>query len=199
MNWFEQLGTFYQVVLIIACVATVVMIIQLLMLLIGFGGGSDVDCTDCGDINCDGGVNDGGVLDIFGLKVLTVRNLFVFLSMTGWAMILVNELSSNYPLSITIGLLIGVASVFLCSYAMKKATDLQSEGNVDNNNALGKIGTCYLAIPGEHRGTGKVTVLIQNRLVEAEAITDEEEGIRTGEEVKVIDVKDTVLVVVRNK
>lgn len=198
MNWFEQLGTFFQVVLIIAGSATIIMIIQLIMLLIGFGGGSDVDCTDCGDINCDGGVNDGGFLDLFGLKVLTIRNLFVFLAMGGWSMILIYELSNSYPLSISLGVVVGILFMFICAFAMKKATELQSEGNIDSHNALGKIGSCYLAIPSNHTGLGKISVVVQNRLIELDAMTNSDESIPTGAEIKVVEIKDSYVIVEKN-
>jgi membrane protein implicated in regulation of membrane protease activity len=63
---------------------------------------------------------------------------------------------------------------------------LQSSGNLDIANAIGLTGRVYLRIPKAGQGTGKVTMLVQERSLEIDAFTDEEQEIKTGQAVKVI-------------
>lgn len=200
-DWYNALPVFFQVMFIVACVSSLVMLIQLILLIIGFGadtpdfdGGVDVPDDMVGDMDT---INDEGVIDVFGLKILTIRNIFIFLSMSGWGMLSFYDLTGIIWLSIILGIIIGVAIVFLFSFAMKKAMLLQNEGNIDINNTVGKIGSVYLTIPGKKAGLGKVNVLVQERLQEFNAMTDDESDIKTGSEVTVVAVEVNYLIVKR--
>ena len=46
-----------------------------------------------------------------------------------------------------------------------------SDGNVRVENAVGLNGICYLKVPAENSGHGKVTLVIQGRTHEYEAVT----------------------------
>jgi len=84
----------------------------------------------------------------------------------------------------------------LIFYAVK---NLQSSGNINYANAIGLTASVYIPIPPRRAGTGKVMVTIQERLTEAEAVTDEETKLPTGEEVKVIGKIGTTLIVKKTK
>ena len=62
--------------------------------------------------------------------------------------------------------------------------------------AVGTTGTVYLSVPGKNGGAGKVTVKVQNRTVEYQAVTSQE-TLATGTAVQVIAVvgPDTVEVI----
>lgn len=197
INWFNNLSPFFQVVCIIAIAATVVMFIQLILLLVGFDNdsafGGDVP-DDVPDVDV---INNEGVLDIFGLKVLTIRNLFIFLAMAGWGMLVMYDLTGIIWLSVIVGILLGVGMAFLFAYAMKKAMKLQSSGNIDINNAVGQTGSVYLQIPANKSGFGKVNVLVQDRLQEFNAMTADAEIIPTGVEVTVVSIELNYLIVTK--
>jgi len=77
---------------------------------------------------------------------------------------------------------------------------LHAEGTVCIENALGMPATVYLTIPGHRAGAGKITVAVQNRSMEYEAFTEEEEAIPTGFDVIVTGiVNETTVEVKRGK
>jgi ABC-type Fe3+ transport system permease subunit len=88
------------------------------------------------------------------------------------------------------GALIGVA------YLMRMLHRLKSDGTVRIDRAVGQSGTVYLAIPGGKAGVGKVTLNLQNRTVEYQALTPHQ-PLPTGSKVVVTAVlgPDTVEVV----
>lgn len=185
IEWFNSFDGFFQGVIIAAGIATIVMILQIIFLLVGIGLDSSFD----GDVPVDSdidGINDGGFFDFFGLRILTVRNAFVFISLGGWSSVGIFEGSNNYPLAIILGVLIGLVAVFAASYAMKKVEEMQSNGAVDVSNAIGKIATVYLTIPANNSGRGKVNAIVQERLFEFDAMTDDVEAIPTGASVKIV-------------
>ena len=63
------------------------------------------------------------------------------------------------------------ASVFLVGFLMASLGKLQSAGNLDLQNAVGRPGKVYLRIPASRAGHGKVTVEVQGRSIEVEAVT----------------------------
>ena len=85
--------------------------------------------------------------------------------------------------------------LLLVTYVMMQAMKLQNEGNIKLENSIGKKGIVYLTIPANKSGTGKVNVLVQERLCEFEAYTTESESIPTGSEIEVVDVLNNILIV----
>lgn len=58
------------------------------------------------------------------------------------------------------------------------------------------IGEVYIPNPGKRAGIGKIQITIQDRLIEAQAMTDDLHKLSTGSLVKVTDViNDTILIV----
>ena len=82
------------------------------------------------------------------------------------------------------GILSGLAVMVLVAWVMRLQMKLQSRGNVDPRNAIGQTATVYLRIPAKDQGQGKITVSIQDRTHEFQAITKGPE-IPTGAEVRV--------------
>ena len=119
IGWFNDLDVFYQIVFVLGCASSVVMFIQLILLIIGIDGADgSFDGLDGMDGSIDDVINDGGLIDIFGLRLLTVRNIFIFLSMFCWSSLIIYEWSSSYPLSIIIAFLFATIIVsYLCNDA----------------------------------------------------------------------------------
>ena len=90
--------------------------------------------------------------------------------------------------------------MLLVAVTMQLFVRLQTDGTVDTVNAVGLSGEVYLSIPAARAGEGKVNVVIQEKMTECPAVTDEEETISTGEAVTVIGVtRERQLLVMRRE
>jgi len=186
-EFYTSADTFVQLAMRIGAITTLLLFIQVIMLLIGLGDFS---------INADIGDLDGdGLFDIAGLRLVSVRGILIFLAAASWTYLLIYSYGGSHTVSLIIGIIAGIITMGLFAYAMKKMLDLQEDGTVDINNSIGKVGTVYLRIPPNNSGKGKVNVLIQERFVEFDAITEEMSEISTGTEVEILKVINNVLVV----
>jgi hypothetical protein len=84
---------------------------------------------------------------------------------------------------------VGLAGLVVMGLLMRGLHKLEAEGTVRIQQALGEEAVVYLTIPGKRSGHGKVTVKVQNRLMEYAAVTDNE-TIPTGTPVEVVDLID---------
>jgi len=184
----EGLRTLYLVCAVVGGTALVVQTI-----LIAVGGDAD-------------GHHDGSVADAHDhtsghpseglfLKWLTLKGIVAFLTFFGLAGLASG--SGAEPLrTLPIALLAGVAALVLVGWLMSSFGRLESSGNLDLANAVGKTGTVYLRIPGGRAAPGKVVVEVQGRSVECAAVTASGE-IPTGSPIRVVAVAGELLEVVR--
>lgn len=194
--WWEALTGLQQVFAIAAIPATVILILQTILSLFGLGQGGDADAdtdvdadvdTDV-DTDADTGVED--LSDVDGLRLLTVRGIIAFFAVGGWLGVVLVDVGVNTPLSIVGAVLGGCLAAFLIALFFKLIYKLQSNGNMNVKNAIGKQATVYLTIPASGTSTGKITMELQDRYVELEAKTKQDSPIKTGSTVKIIDVID---------
>ena len=191
-QWWNQMNATQQVFAVFAIPATVALAIQTILLLVGLGThGTDADGADAA---ADSGL-DGDVFADPGLRVLTVRGLVAFFAVGGWAGIALIDWNVPVALAAVLALLFGLGGLFLVAWLFKVMLRLQSAGNLDIRNAIGSVGRVYLTVPGGGRFSGKVTLLLQERTVELEALTDEPQPILTGSEVKVTGIRGSQIVV----
>lgn len=194
--WNEGNNEFQRVLFIIAAAATLIMIVQIILMLTGIGGDdasfdSDLDSgSDVADLS-----NDEGVSATAGLRILSLRSALAFLAIGGWMTYTMSYLMDWYW-ALLLGLAVGVAAAVGVAFLLKSVMKLQSDGNIDLEKALGKIGDVYLTVPANRNGTGKVNVTVQDSLIEREAVTDLDQPIKTGQKVKVIGVVDGSILVV---
>ncbi|MBD3675965.1 MAG: hypothetical protein HUJ26_20845 [Planctomycetaceae bacterium] len=73
--------------------------------------------------------------------------------------------------AIALAVLSGVGMLYLVGWSFKKIYQLQADGTVKMEHAVGCTGTVYLTIPGHHEGPGKVTVKVAERTMEYRAMT----------------------------
>ena len=179
-----------QVFLCIAVPATVLMIIMIVSMLIGFGD-DDVDAGDT-DIDSDTDVADAG------LSFFTLRGIVSMLCIMGWSgfVFLDADLGLPMPIGILISVALGMITLVLVAFAMRGISRLQSSGNLDIRNAIGKVGQVYLTIPAGGKAAGKVNLTIQEQFKEFSAMTAGDEPIKTGEYVRVVSVSDTGVLMV---
>ena len=214
VTWFESLTNIEQVFAAFAIPATVLMLIQTVLLLIGLGSSGEADVPsdtsgigDGFDVDADGADADfdGGSMDSLedpsqsGLRLFTVRGVVAFFAVFGWAGLAISRGGGSNGLSITISIIAGFAALIALAFMLRGILRLQESGNIDERGAIGCSGSVYLKIPPARTGKGKITVLLQSRLVEFDAVTDDADGIPTGHEITVVDVSGRSTMVVETK
>lgn len=218
--WWESLGLLGQVFACIALPATAIMLAQSLMLIFGFasGGDADADMDVDGDIDADfdfdadadgdfdseldpniadGEVDDdlpgGGEKDT-GLALFTVRGIVAFFAVGGWVGLLGVRMAWSPYLSVVLAFSTGWGALYVLALIMRWSMKLQSAGNIDRHNAVGKPGNVYLTVPAAGEGDGKVNITLQERFVEMKAIS-RGGPIPTGTAIVVVAVQGDALVV----
>ena len=171
--------------LCVAVPATVIMILQTVMIFIGMAGHSDVDMPDDNGIDGVFGSDSPDAVDVHlgdsGLRIFTVRGIVAFFAVGGWAGLSALSLSGSPAAAIITAFVAGALALLLVAWFFKWAASLNENGTLQMENAVGKVGEVYITIPPEMGGTGKVNVIIQGRLTEAEAMTDSDRPLKYGE------------------
>jgi hypothetical protein len=183
-QWWETLSTFQQILFVLAGTA--------------FGG--DVDVPDA-DVDVDADVdeiNDEPVSAFSGLRIVTVRGVLAFLSVGAWTAYALSDVAPVW-LAILVGVVAGALASFLLALAFRASMKLESVGNLDYKNAVGKAATVYIKVPHARTGKGKITVMLQERYVEADAVTDDAADLVTGTAVDVVGLTEETTFVVRRK
>ena len=174
-----------------ALLGTVVFLLKIgLLALAGFDAdvdaGADMDATD---------VHAGDSTHAF--QVLSIHSIAALLMGFGWGGIVASRTFRLELLpSVGIGLAFGAALVWLLGMLLKLIYDLQGSGNVNIDNAVGREGSVYVAIPETGNGRGQVRVVLSERARIYNAMT-EGEGIARGSRVRVTKINDdrTLMVV----
>jgi hypothetical protein len=123
---------------------------------------------------------------LFG--VISFRTLVAaaaFFGVTGKACLSAGYAQST---SVILATIVGVFAMYGMYWLMRLIAGLGSSGNEQIGNAIGRRATVYVPIPPARRGAGKVQLSMQNRIVEYQAVTDEEEPLKTGQTVEVLSV-----------
>ena len=217
--WWETLGAVGQVFACVAIPATVILFLQTILMLIGIGGHEmDGDSSD-GDVGHDFGHDfdhdfDGDGHDgVFGdhdghdghdggdggLRLFSFRGIIAFLCVLGWVGVLCARMELALPLTILLSAASGLFAMVLIALLFRLIYSLQADGTENIRNALGASGTVYLRIPPQRNGRGKVNLLLDGKLVEKEAVTDEEEMIAYGEQIVVVGISGGTELIVQRK
>jgi len=166
-----------------------VVVLQLLLSLVGLDHDGPHELHVHG--GHDGHTGAAGALQLGSLRAIAAGLAFFGLagygaSRAGWAAWLA------LPAALGAGLL-GMLVVALLLRAMLR---LETDGAVRLENALWQPGTVYVPIPGARGGAGKVSMALQGRLVEYQAVTADE-SLPTGAPVTVVGIlpPDTLEVV----
>ena len=176
--------------LVCAALGGGVLVVQLLLGLLGVvDAGGDVDAGD----GHDGG---HGHLASEGLDLMSVRALSAGVAFFGLGGLAGLATPLGLFAAIPLALIAGTAAMFGTAVAMRWMLGFDDDGTVSIHGAVGATGTVYLTIPGERKGAGKVTLTLQNRIVEYQAVTSDA-LLPTGAPIMVVDVvgPDTVHVV----
>lgn len=154
--------------LVCSAIGGAVLSIQLLLLVLG------------GDTDADSDVDHG---DGFGfLSIRAIASFLTFFGLIGmWGL----AKGWGAGLSTLLGLGAGTSMMLLVAWMISLQSKLAEEGNLDPDNALGKAATVYLRIPAQGEGRGKITVSVQGRTHEFQAVSRGPEH-PTGSQVRVI-------------
>lgn len=130
--------------------------------LFGLGGGEDVDA----DMDVDDIEGEGGSLSFLSIRALS--GFLTFFGLIGWGGTAAEWGTAPTFLASMAG---GGSVMFLIAWTMRFFQRLQSHGNLDPSSAVGKPAHVYLKIPSGRSGKGKITVSLQGRSCEFEAVS----------------------------
>ena len=190
INWWNELLLIQQIFALIALPSTLLIIIQTILMLIGIGGdgGAEVDA----DVDIDDGIE----VPDDGLAIFSVRGVTSMLCITGWVAVALLETSLPAGVSIGIAIVCGIATLIGMAFLMRAINRLQSSGNIDIGNCIGKIGEVYIPVPAAGNGSGKVNLTVQEKFSEFTAITTSGNQLKTGSYVRVVAVNEAGVLVV---
>jgi membrane protein implicated in regulation of membrane protease activity len=191
--WWQALSAFEQVFFCIAFPASAILLIQTILTFVGLGddGGSEgaLDAGGDADIEIEGDTDlddvDHDMDSGADFRFFSIRGLVAFFTLFGWVGALLGAGPMNKVLAVAIAVASGLAAMFLIALIFYGVSRLQSSGNIHYANAVGRTAEVYLTIPASRKGAGKVQVVIQERLIEVNAMTDLKKPIPTGANVKV--------------
>ena len=171
-DWLKSLSGLEIAYFIIACIGTVALLIQIVMMLIGAGGEADADF----DTDTDG----DGSLDTHtdtGVSLFTVKGLTAFFAIGGWTGMLMLSYNVGVAVTVPVSVVAGLAAYFIVWALIRLVLKLQEDGTLNYASAIGQTATVYVSIPASCTGRGKITLVLQGRYTELDAVTDETERI----------------------
>ena len=185
-SWWADLSPVMKLLWGVTLTASLIFVIQTVMTFLG----ADADSTDF-DVDVDTSMDGSDLSNIDGgANLYTFRNFVNFFLGFGWTAIILQPSVKSTAVLVIISVLVGIALVALVMYMFKWLYSMQQSGNINvYKSAVGCQGKCYLRIPGERGGEGKVQITIQGAVREYNAVTDGD-TIKTGASVKVIEAID---------
>jgi hypothetical protein len=183
--------------LVCALAGGTLLVCQILLGLLGLGGHHDVphDHSFDTDHALDGHHDTDHEHSGWSfLHVLTFRTAVAALTFFGLVGLTVRPRLGDEALTLVVALGAGASALLAVAWMMKALQRLRADGTVRIDRAVGRTGTVYLTVPARKSGVGKVTLTLQNRTVECQAVTGREETLPTGAKVVVVAVvsPDTV-------
>jgi len=130
------------------------------------------------------------------LKIFTIRGIVAFFALGGWAGLAVLQAGVTPFWAIQIALFVGVSALLLASIMIRLALRMQDSGNLNLRNAIDQTGEVYIRIPPARSEKGKITMLLQERFVELDAVTDSDVELTPNTKVEVVALADKDCLVV---
>jgi hypothetical protein len=209
-EWWDGLTTLEQVFYYCAVPATVILVLQTILSILGIGNGdSDVDFdggenVDFGsqiDVNIDSNVDfssdtiaESSTIDTIesasSLRFFSIRGIVAFFSLFGWVGVVLAESGLNTFVVFFIATICGLIGMFVIAMMFYLISKMQRNGNINIRNAIGHTGQVYLTIPAKQSGSGKIQIIIQERLTEVNAMTNSYKPLSTGTMVRVVAIID---------
>lgn len=186
--WWDTLLIIQKVYWMIAIPFTLIFVLQLIFSFIV--GDADHDASGHADSTVD---SDHGM----PFQFFTLKNLTAFFTIFGWSGIACINAGLGNGVSILISVICGLVMMLIMASIFYFMSKLVETGNLEIKNAIQKTGTVYIPIPASRTGQGKIQVKVQSALRELDAVTDDNEIIKTGTLVVVTEVLDNNILVVK--
>ena len=191
-SWWGQMTSLEHVYWIIAIAASVILLIQLVLAFV-----SGLDLHVGSDLGAHGGGDGSGDFNVPNFQLLTIRNVVAFFAVFSWVGLAMIHADASTALTIIVSVVSGLVMMFIMSAMFLGLSRLQSSGNIDVSLAKGNQAKVYLSIPATRKGVGKIQVVIQGKVVEMDAMSDDIELIPTGNIVNVKDILNNQALVER--
>ena len=209
--WWNDLRLVEQILYCIAIPASLILVIQTVIMLLGLGHGgegfnpSDTSGFDAPDIDMDTSVDlpsDGSIdtdvdlsnhdinnpADLADFRLLSVQSVIAFLTIFGWSGITAISNGMADWAGLLLAAVLGFGAMFIVAKVIQWSSKLAQNGTFNVKNLLGESGTVYIPIPEKGKGMGKINISCGERFMEYDAITEEQEMLKTGEQVTVVDI-----------
>lgn len=158
--------------------------IMILLLLLSLIGGMDFDLDL--DIGGDSDMDSGGGLGV-------VKGVLTFISVSTWVVRILLIYEQSTPVSITVGILVGITIVYLLSKLLGFLMSQTEFNTYSIEDTLNKIGKVYLKIPSD--GEGIVQVIVNDSMKDFKGKSHDNTEIPTGTSVRVMDVDKGYVIV----
>jgi hypothetical protein len=136
--------------------------------------------------------DDGGV----GFQFFTFKNVIAFFTIFGWTgIVCLNNEMATLP-TIIISTIAGLVMMVLTTLLFFWMAKMTQSGTLKIKNAIGVIGEVYLPIGAQRSSIGKVQINVQGSLRELDAITDEQQDLKTNAMVKVVEIVSSEILLV---
>ncbi|WP_298364322.1 hypothetical protein [uncultured Lutibacter sp.] len=178
LEFFDRMSTLEQTYWVIALIASAIFLVIFVLTFIG-GGDTDME-ADASNFEAD----DGGV----GFQFFTFKGFIGFFTIFGWSGITCIDNGLSTSATLIISFVAGLAMMILTSLLFYMMHKMAESGTLKMKNAIGVICEVYLPIGANRSKMGKVQIKVQGSLRELEAITDEDEDLKTGAMVKVTEI-----------
>lgn len=157
--------TLITILYFLAITSSALFILKLLLML--FGGGADGgEFHDVGDLAHDA----AGAAQFKFLSTQMFISLFMF---GGWSSLMfLDALKWPAALALGAGAAVGLAMALAISWGMFSLRKLEADGTIRNVNPEGLKGTCYLRVPESGKGKGQVQIVVNNRTLTFDEISD---------------------------
>lgn len=173
-EWWNSLLIERQIFYAIGIFSLGVLVIQILLTLVGLDHHGDADLSGHGDHDS-------------GMGLLSIRTITAFFVGFGWTGAIMLNHGYSVVAAIAAGTVTGAAFLLATWFLITNLLRLQSSGgNVDYNNAIGSVGTVYTTIPAAEAGGGQIELMLQGRLMMAEAYTKAAWNLKPNSKAKVI-------------
>lgn len=205
--WWNGLKLVEQILYCIAVPASLILIIQTVIMLIGLGSGgegfnpSDTSGLDAPDLDADAGFDGAGDIDadlsnhdisnpsdLADFRLLSVQSVIAFLTIFSWSGITAVSNGMAEWAALLLAAVLGFGAMFLVAKIIQWSSKLAQNGTFNIKNLLGESGTVYIPIPEKGKGTGKINISCGERFMEYDAVTEEQELLKTGTPVRVVDI-----------
>lgn len=173
IDWWSSLLLEKQIFYAIGLASISILLIQILLTFVGLDSDHDAELTH-GDHSS-------------GLSFLSVRTITAFFVGFGWTGVILLNHGYSVPVAIAGGMTTGILFLLVTAFLIHNLLRLQSSGNLDYQNAIGVVGSVYTTIPGAERGGGQIELMLQGRLMMAEAYTRAERDLKPGSKARVVE------------